>query len=488
MGGSGGLLTRIRAFGQAARNRWRQSFIASVTLVALLAVVAFAFVIGRIVKAQIEDQAFDRAKDTAQITARAAFAPRLPAPGERLAARDLADLDRQLNSVRAREPLIDMRLWGPDGTIVYARDHRLIGQRPPRPGTVAKALGGRNSTAVTGGDEVLDTAVPVVRTAGTAPAAALELRLPYGPVADDIHDRTRRLEIALAVVALLAYLLALPGLIRAGRALRAQYDPRRVELVRELRRAIEHDELAVHFQPISEAPTRRVRTAEALVRWRHPRWGPIPPDRFISIVEPTEIMWPFTLRVLELAIAECRAWRDRGHEVGVAVNVSGEVLPDRRLPQELERLLRDHGLPAGALEIEVTEGAVMRDPASAARVLKRITDLGVAVIAIDDFGTGYSSLARLHELPLDTLKIDQSFVMRMAREDDATVVRSIVDLAHALGLTVIAEGVEDEATWARLAEMGCDFVQGYALARPLPPDEFSEWLAQTHDEPGILRP
>jgi EAL domain-containing protein (putative c-di-GMP-specific phosphodiesterase class I) len=482
------VLTRITALGQAVRNRWRQSFIASVTLVALLAVVAFAFVIGRIVKAQIEDQAFDRAKDTAQITARAAFAPRLPAAGERLAARDLADLDRQLNSVRDREPLIDMRLWGRDGTIVYARDHRLIGQRPARPGTVARALDGRSSTAVTDGDEVLDTAVPVVRAAAAPPAAALELRLPYGPVADDIHDRTRRLEIALAVVALLAYLLALPGLLRAARALRAQYDPRRVELVRELRRAIERDELAVHFQPISEARSRRVRSAEALVRWRHPSWGPIPPDRFISIVEPTEIMWPFTLRVLELAIAECRAWRDRGHEVDVAVNVSGEVLPDRRLPHELERLLVEHRLAASALQIEVTEGAVMRDPGAATRVLKGITELGVSVIAIDDFGTGYSSLARLHELPLDTLKIDQTFVMRMASEDDETVVRSVVDLAHALGLAVIAEGVEDEATWARLAEMDCDFVQGYVLTRPLPPDQFSEWLARAHEEPGILRP
>jgi EAL domain-containing protein (putative c-di-GMP-specific phosphodiesterase class I) len=488
MGGSGGLLRRITAFGRAVRNRWRRSFIASITLVALLAVVAFAFVIGRIVKTQIEDQAFDRAKDTAQITARAAFAPRLPAPGDELGGRERADLDRQLNSVRAREPLIDMRLWGPDGTIVYAREHRLIGRRLPRPSTVAKALEGRSSTAVTNGDDVLDTAVPVVRTPGAPPAAALELRLPYGPVADDINHRTRRLEIALAVVALLAYLLALPGLIRAGRALRAQYDPRGVELVRELRRAIDRDELAVHFQPISEAHTRRVRSAEALVRWQHPRWGPIPPDRFISIVEPTEIMWPLTLRVLELAIAECRAWRDRGHAVDVAVNVSGEVLPDRRLPQELERLLGEHGLPAGALEIEVTEGAVMRDPGAATRVLKRITDLGVTVIAIDDFGTGYSSLARLHELPLDTLKIDQSFVMRMASEDDETVVRSIVDLAHALELTVIAEGVEDESTWERLDEMGCDFVQGYVLTRPLAPDQFAEWLEQARDEPGILHP
>ena len=136
------------------------------------------------------------------------------------------------------------------------------------------------------------------------------------------------------------------------------------------------------------------------------------------------------------------------HEVDVAVNVSGEVLPDRRLPAELERCLASTACRPSALEIEVTEGAVMRDPGAATRVLKRhhrARRLGV--IAIDDFGTGYSSLARLHELPLDTLKIDQSFVMRMASEGDETVVRSIVDLAHALGLTVIAEGVEDEATW-----------------------------------------
>jgi EAL domain-containing protein (putative c-di-GMP-specific phosphodiesterase class I) len=206
------------------------------------------------------------------------------------------------------------------------------------------------------------------------------------------------------------------------------------------------------------------------------------------VVEPTEVMWPFTLRVLELAIRECKRWRDEGRNVDVAVNVSGEILPDRRLPAELERLLAESQLPAQALEIEVTEGAVMRDPTAATRVLKRLTDLGVSVIAIDDFGTGYSSLARLHELPLDTLKIDQSFVRRMASEDDDTVVRSIVELAHALELTVIAEGVEDDDTWARLAELGSDFIQGYAVTRPLPPEDFAAWLARAETREGILDP
>jgi EAL domain-containing protein (putative c-di-GMP-specific phosphodiesterase class I) len=222
---------------------------------------------------------------------------------------------------------------------------------------------------------------------------------------------------------------------------------------------------------------------EALVRWRHPRHGLIRPDRFLSPVEDTDVMWPFTLAVFELAAAQVRRWRDGDElELRVAVNVSAATLADRRLPEEIQRVLTKHGLPGDALEIEVTEGAVMQDPAAATKILERLTELGVSVIAIDDFGTGYSSLARLHELPLDTLKIDQSFVMRMAREDDDTVVRSIVELAHALGLSVIAEGVEDDAVWARLAQLGCDYVQGYGLTPPLPPEELTRWLEA--DEPA----
>jgi EAL domain-containing protein (putative c-di-GMP-specific phosphodiesterase class I) len=210
------------------------------------------------------------------------------------------------------------------------------------------------------------------------------------------------------------------------------------------------------------------------------------PDRFVSAIEGSDVVWPFTLRVFELVIEQSRRWHDAGLELRVAVNVSASILPDRRLPQEIEGLLHSHGIPADALEIEVTEGAVMSDAAGAAGVLRRLTELGIGVIAIDDFGTGYSSLARLHELPLDTLKIDQSFVMRMAREGDDTVVRSIVELAHALRLTVIAEGVEDDATWAALVALGCDFVQGYALTPPLRPEEFADWLAARDTEGKVL--
>ncbi|MDX6669739.1 MAG: hypothetical protein QOI91_102 [Solirubrobacteraceae bacterium] len=488
MDSSRGPLTKLLAIGRAVRNRWRQSFIASITVVALAGVAGFALLIGQAVKSQIEDQAFARAKDTAQITARAGFAPRLPALGERLAGRDLADLDRQVASARGREGRLDMRVWGRDGTLVYARDHRLIGRHEALPDTVRAALEGRSATAVRDrpGGAVLETAVPIVRRTGQPAAAALELTLPYAPVQADATRRTERLWIALGIVALLGYLLALPGLVRARRALRAQYDPRRVELVRELGRALERDELSLHFQPIAKAASGEVTTVEALIRWQHPRHGDVRPDRFISAIEGSDVVWPFTLRVFELVIEQSRRWRDAGLELRVAVNVSGSILPDRRLPQEIERLLARHDVPAAALEIEVTEGAVMSDAAEAAGVLRRLTDLGIGLIAIDDFGTGYSSLARLHELPLDTLKIDQSFVMRMAREGDDTVVRSIVELAHALGLTVIAEGVEDGETWATLVALGCDFVQGYGLTPPLPPEEFSDWLAARDAEGKVL--
>jgi EAL domain-containing protein (putative c-di-GMP-specific phosphodiesterase class I) len=439
---------------------------------------------------QISDQAFDRAAETAEILARGSFSPRLPDGGRRLPDRDLTDLDRQLAAAREREPLLDARVWGPDGVILYDRDRDRIGAIEAPPAPVREAFAGATGSAVSDDETILRTAAPIVREAGGPTAAALELTLPYEPVRADVADRTRRLVIALAVIALIVYLLALPGLMRASRALRAQYDPRRVQLVRELRQAIDRKELRLHFQPIAEATTCRPVAAEALVRWDHPRRGNVTPDHFIPIVENTEMMWPLTLHILELAINECARWRRDGHEIAVAVNVSGDVLHERRLPREIERLLREADLAPAALEIEVTEGAVMRDADAAAEILRGLGELGVSVIAIDDFGTGYSSLARLHELPLDTLKIDQSFVKRMAHEGDASIVVSIIELAHALGLKVIAEGAEDDDTIDRLAELGCDYVQGYGLTRPLAPDAFAQWLSAAattaEDKPPAL--
>jgi EAL domain-containing protein (putative c-di-GMP-specific phosphodiesterase class I) len=463
-------------FVRALRNRWRRSFVSSITFIALVGVVLFALVIGRIVHEQIADQAFERAAESAEILARGSFAPRLPPPGRPLRAADRRTLDRQLAAVRRRESGLRMRLWARDGTPLYGR-----GQTPPPP-EVRDALRGDTSTAVTADEQTLRTAAPIVRRQGGPVAAALEVTQPYGPIADDVDDRTRNLVVALAVIALIVYLLALPGLLRASRALRAQYDPRRVQIVRELKQAIARDELQLHFQPIVDVRTGRPHSAEALVRWKYP------PDRFIPTVEGTDVMWPLTLHLLDKAIAACARWRADGHDVAVAVNLSGAVLHDRRLSGDVREMLARRGLEPSALEIEVTEGAVMSDAEGAARILRGLSELGISVIAIDDFGTGYSSLARLHELPLDTLKIDQSFVRRMAEEGDASIVCSIVELAHALGLKVIAEGAEDQPTIDRLASLGCDYVQGYGFTKPLPPGEFAAWLSEAvTPSPGPTR-
>jgi EAL domain-containing protein (putative c-di-GMP-specific phosphodiesterase class I) len=475
--------TRLLALGRALRNRWRQSFVLSITLAALVAVAAFALIIGRVVAKQIEDQAIGRARETAGIVARSSFAPRLPPAGQRMAPADVADIDRQLAAARGQEPGLVMRLWGADGSLIYAPEHSAIGTRPAQPGAVQAALAGRPATAVdrngatdTSRAASLTSAVPVRRATVGPVAAALQLRLPYAPVGKDIKTRTERLYIALLIAALIAYALALPALIRAGRAVRSQYDPRRMRLLRDLRRGMKRGELTLRFHPIADAQTGRVHTAEALIRWNHPQRGLIPPDRFIPLIEPTELMWPLTCHIFELVVRQAGAWQAEGVDIRIAVNVSSADIIDPRLPGEIARLLREYGVPAGCLEIEVTEGAVMSDPKGALEVLARITEQGLNVIAIDDFGTGYSSLARLHELPLDELKIDQSFVMRMARDGDETIVRSIIELAHALGFRVIAEGVESYETWERLAELGADFIQGYVLTQPLPEGEFADWL------------
>jgi EAL domain-containing protein (putative c-di-GMP-specific phosphodiesterase class I) len=219
-----------------------------------------------------------------------------------------------------------------------------------------------------------------------------------------------------------------------------------------------------------------LRSVEALVRWTDPRRGPIAPGLFVPALERTPAIWDLTAHIFEMAFAQCARWCAQGRRISIAVNVSGAVLLDKRLTRELERLAAEYRVPPTMIELEITEGALVQDPHEAARVLQRIGATGLSVIAIDDFGTGYSSLARLHELPLDTLKIDQSFVMRMARDGNTAVVHSVIELAHALDMDVIAEGVEDAGTARELCELGAEYLQGYHLSRPLPEAEVIEWL------------
>ena len=251
---------------------------------------------------------------------------------------------------------------------------------------------------------------------------------------------------------------------------------RRLTLVGDLRRAIAAGDLLVRYQPIVDMRTREVHAVEALLRWHHPRHGVVAPDEFVRMAEDTGLMQPLTAFVLEASLRQRHGWRQAGYDFPVSVNLSMRNLHDVGLPDEIERMLHGWRLPADALELEITESSIMADPQRAMDVIARLYRMGLSLV-IDDFGTGYSSLAHLKQLPVRAIKIDRSFVMGMdVDENDATIVRSAVDLAKNLGLGVVAEGVESEATWNRLSALGCDYAQGNHLSPPLPPDELERWL------------
>ncbi|MGA9031673.1 MAG: EAL domain-containing protein [Sulfuricaulis sp.] len=251
---------------------------------------------------------------------------------------------------------------------------------------------------------------------------------------------------------------------------------RRLALAGELRRAIEEDELVLHYQPKIDTRTGQVCGAEALVRWIHPQQGMIPPDEFIPLAEHTGLIKPLTDWVVAAALRQSSDWRHAGVALPVAVNLSARNLRDAELLSKMARLVAAWGAEASWLELEITESAVMDDPEGALEILRRLSILGFTLF-IDDFGTGYSSLGYLKKLPVNAVKIDKSFVIDMLKNaDSASIVRATVVLAHDLGLKVVAEGIENQATWNRLAALGCDVVQGYYISKPLPAKQFKEWL------------
>ncbi|HWQ95648.1 MAG TPA: EAL domain-containing protein [Gammaproteobacteria bacterium] len=255
-----------------------------------------------------------------------------------------------------------------------------------------------------------------------------------------------------------------------------QHSPQKLTLMSELRHAIEHDELVLYYQPKLSLKTQSIIGVEALVRWRHPQRGLIYPDQFIPLAEQTGLIKPLSLWVIDHALRQHIAWRRLGLTIGVAVNLSARNLHDQELPRQIAELLRLHQIKPHMLDIEITESAIMADPVRALEVLTRLSDMGVK-LSIDDFGTGYSSLAYLKKLPVDAVKIDKSFVMDMAKDaDNAMIVRSTIDLAHNLGVQVIAEGVEVHEAWIELSILGCDAAQGYYINRPIPAAEFITWL------------
>jgi diguanylate cyclase (GGDEF)-like protein len=247
----------------------------------------------------------------------------------------------------------------------------------------------------------------------------------------------------------------------------------RLETIDGLRAALDNGELILHYQPKAALATGQIVGAEALVRWQHPTRGLLYPDAFVPLAEQTGLMRPFTTLVLDMALRQVAAWRADGLDLAVAVNLSVTNLLDAELPDQVARLLADLDLPGSALEVEITESILMVDPARSQEVVERLRALGVG-LAVDDYGTGYSSLAYLRQLRLDELKLDRCFVMDLGLDPGAAaIVRSTVDLAHSLGLRMVAEGVETEAAWEQLHQFGCDIAQGPFVGRPQPADELT---------------
>jgi len=258
----------------------------------------------------------------------------------------------------------------------------------------------------------------------------------------------------------------------------------RLALAGELRAAIDRGELVLHYQPKADLSSGRVVGVEALVRWEHPTHGLLSSNEFVPIAERTGLIRPLTRHVLRAAAAQATAWIEAGLDLHVAVNLTIPDLLDLELPDRIAALLQENSLDPARLELEITESSILADPFRVRQVLTRLNEMGLR-LAIDDFGTGYSSLAYLKRLPVQTLKIDRSFVTGMCSDpSDATIVRSTIDLGRNLGLAVVAEGVESLETWNALRGLGCTLAQGYLIGRAVPADDLVAQLGALADTSG----
>jgi len=258
----------------------------------------------------------------------------------------------------------------------------------------------------------------------------------------------------------------------------SQENPRRVLLVSELRHAIDNDQLELHYQPKINMQTGAVVSAEVLARWTHPEHGSIPPGEFVPLAERGRLIKNLTQWVIRTALRDSDYWHNHGLNIGMAINISTRDLNDPELPELFTRLLAVHQVKPEWFTLEITEGTIMDDPVKALGILNRLRDMHFD-LSIDDFGTGYSSLAYLSKLPIQEVKIDQTFVLGMSRnKDDSVIVGATIDLGHNLGLKVVAEGVEDKETWQLLKQRGCDIAQGYFMSPPLAKPRFEAWIKE----------
>ncbi|MDE1168021.1 MAG: GGDEF domain-containing protein [Pseudomonas sp.] len=278
----------------------------------------------------------------------------------------------------------------------------------------------------------------------------------------------------------------IPGRLQVYEHGRDLAHQRQISLIRDLRRAAANGELLLNYQPKLDIRQGRVRQAEALLRWQHPQFGMVSPAEFIELAERTGSIQSLTRWVIGEGIRQLSEWNKRGMRVQLSLNISADDLHGQDLAEQVTRVLKQHNVPAEQLIFEITESAVMREPESALKVLNRLRECGIS-LSVDDFGTGYSSLAHLKRLPVQELKIDQSFVRNLDEtSEDAVIVRSTIEMSHNLGLKVVAEGVEYEHSLRLLERWHCDTAQGYLISRPLTAAAFEAWVKQPLTTPFAM--
>jgi EAL domain-containing protein (putative c-di-GMP-specific phosphodiesterase class I) len=262
---------------------------------------------------------------------------------------------------------------------------------------------------------------------------------------------------------------------------------RKLTIAGHLRKAIANNELELRFQPQVNLKNGRVESVEALLRWDDATLGTVKPDEFIGLAEMTDLIQPLTEWTLAAAFRQIVRWKQEGLRLRVAVNISARILQDSGFPQRLSASMAAMDISPDQVELEITESAMMLDPQHALRIIRELHELGV-FIAIDDFGTGYSSLAYLRDLPVHAVKLDKSFILNIEKHaDDRAIVESTAQLAHALKLQIVAEGVETAAAVQYLAELGYDYAQGYWYGAALPPGELGNWVRSFNERPDTPR-
>lgn len=395
--------------------------------------------------------------------------------------------------------LIDLdRFKEVNDTLGHHVGDRLLEQIGPR---LAGALRGADTIARLGGDEfavvlpdvdgvtgAMDVASRL-RTALKAPFKVddieLDIDASIGVVISGAHGTDARTLLQHADIAMYVAKQQKRGVVVYDPE-NDGHSPARLSLLGQLRHGIERGELFLHYQPKVNLVTRDVVGVEVLVRWQHPERGIVPPDEFIPLAEHTGLIGELTTSVLNMALAQAKAWADAGFQIPVAVNVSARDLANEAFANRVKALLAHYAVASTLLEIEVTESAVMLEPEKAVQVLRQLDAAGVR-IAIDDFGVGHTSLAQLKNLPVGELKIDKSFILTMhSSPGAAAIVKSMIDLGHSLNMRVVAEGIETTQALEALVDLRCDTGQGYHLCRPASADDLTHWYLLHHGHPVAL--